>query len=59
MQNIAFQRYKNACPDGIESFVSCSDDFTLYIWKSNLKQFINRMTDHQIVNDVKYSPDVK
>lgn len=60
MQKMALERYKNVCPDGIESFVSCSDDFTLYLWKSDQKQFITRMTGHQnVVNDVKYSPDVK
>ncbi|XP_029717781.1 protein Notchless [Aedes albopictus] len=60
MQKSALERYEKVCPDGVESFVSCSDDFTLYLWKSSQKQFITRMTGHQnVVNDVKYSPDVK
>ncbi|XP_065086109.1 protein Notchless-like [Ochlerotatus camptorhynchus] len=60
MQSMALERFEKVCPDGVESFVSCSDDFTLYLWKSNQKQFITRMTGHQnVVNDVKYSPDVK
>ncbi|XP_058442832.1 protein Notchless [Malaya genurostris] len=60
LQRLALERYESVCPDYIESFVSCSDDFTLYLWKSNQKQFITRMTGHQnVVNDVKYSPDIK
>lgn len=60
LQKMALKKYQEVCPDGIESFVTCSDDFTLYLWKSNQKQFITRMTGHQnVVNDVKYSPDVK
>lgn len=60
MQKMALERFQKVCPDGVESFVSCSDDFTLYLWKSDQKQFITRMTGHQnVVNDVKYSPDVK
>lgn len=60
MQKLSLERYKKVCPDGIESFVSCSDDFTLYLWKSDQKTCLTRMTGHQnVVNDVKYSPDVK
>lgn len=60
LQQLSLERFKQVCPDGIESFVTCSDDFTLYLWKSDKKQFITRMTGHQnVVNDVKYSPDVK
>ncbi|XP_052872412.1 protein Notchless [Anopheles cruzii] len=60
LRRMALERYEKVCPDGVESFVSCSDDFTLYLWSSNQKQFITRMTGHQnVVNDVKYSPDVK
>lgn len=60
LQRLAQDRYDKVCPDAVESFVSCSDDFTLYLWKSTQKQFITRMTGHQnVVNDVKYSPDVK
>ncbi|KAL9885279.1 notchless protein homolog 1 isoform 2-T2 [Glossina fuscipes fuscipes] len=60
MQKMAFERYKNVCPDDIESLVSCSDDYTLYLWSANQNKCIERMTGHQnVVNDVKYSPDVK
>lgn len=60
LQRMALERYEKVCPDGVESLVSCSDDFTLYLWKANQKNFITRKTGHQnVVNDVKYSPDVK
>lgn len=60
LQKMSLERYEKVCPDKIESFVSCSDDFTLYLWKSDQKACITRMTGHQnVVNDVKYSPDVK
>ncbi|XP_050069760.1 protein Notchless [Anopheles maculipalpis] len=60
LKQLALERYEKVCPDGVESFVSCSDDFTLYLWRANQKQFVTRMTGHQnVVNDVKYSPDVK
>lgn len=57
---MALQRFQKVCPDGIESLVSCSDDFTLYLWRSDQSKSVARMTGHQnVVNDVKYSPDVK
>ncbi len=60
MRKFALERYQAVCPDGVESLVSCSDDFTLYLWRSNEKTCVTRMTGHQnVVNDVKYSPDVK
>uniref|UniRef100_A0A336LR52 CSON011310 protein n=1 Tax=Culicoides sonorensis TaxID=179676 RepID=A0A336LR52_CULSO len=60
LQERALERYKNICKDNVESFVSCSDDFTLYLWKADQKICITRMTGHQnVVNDVKYSPDSK
>jgi ribosome assembly protein 4 len=60
LQKMALERYEKVCPDGVESLVSCSDDFTLYLWRANQKNFLTRMTGHQnVVNDVKYSPDVK
>lgn len=60
LQNRALERYQKVCSDNIESFVSCSDDFTLYLWKSDQKTCVKRMTGHQnVVNDVKYSPDTK
>lgn len=59
-RQIALERYKKVCPDGIESLTSCSDDFTLYLWSSDSNKCITRMTGHQnVVNDVKYSPDTK
>lgn len=59
-QSTAIERYKKVCANGVESIVSCSDDFTLYLWRSDQSSFIARMTGHQnVVNDVKYSPDVK
>lgn len=60
MQKNALERFKAVCPDDVESFVSCSDDFTLYLWNSSASKCITRMTGHQnVVNDVKYSPDVR
>lgn len=60
LKEMAQERFNKACPDGVESFVSCSDDFTLYLWRSNQSKCIERMTGHQnVVNDVKFSPDVK
>lgn len=60
LRKMALERFQKVCPDGIESFVSCSDDFTLYLWRSDQKQCVTRMTGHQnVVNDVKYSPDVR
>ncbi|XP_063703843.1 protein Notchless [Culicoides brevitarsis] len=60
LQKRALERYQKVCPDNIEAFVSCSDDFTLYLWKSDQKACVKRMTGHQnVVNDVKYSPDTK
>lgn len=60
MQKNALERFKAVCPNDVESFVSCSDDFTLYLWTSKDNKCVTRMTGHQnVVNDVKYSPDVK
>lgn len=57
---MAQDRFNKVCPDGVESLVSCSDDFTLYLWRSDTSKCVARMTGHQnVVNDVKYSPDVK
>ncbi|GAB0093248.1 Protein Notchless [Sergentomyia squamirostris] len=56
----ALERFQTVCPDGVESFVSCSDDRTLYLWKSDRTKCITRMTGHQnVINEVKYSPDCK
>lgn len=60
LKQMAMERYRKVCPNNIESLVSCSDDFTLYLWRSDQSKHIARMTGHQnVVNDVKYSPDVK
>ena len=60
LQKSALERFKAVCPNEQESFVSCSDDFTLYLWNSTSSKCITRMTGHQnVVNDVKYSPDVR
>lgn len=60
LQKIALERYKKICPDEVESLVSCSDDFTLFLWRSNQNKSVTRMTGHQnVVNDVKFSPDTK
>lgn len=60
LKKIALERYKAVCNDEVEGLVSCSDDFTLFLWKSNQNKSITRMTGHQnVVNDVKYSPDTK
>lgn len=56
----AAERFKQVCPDDVESLVSCSDDFTLYLWRSDQAKCLTRMTGHQnVVNDVKFSPDVQ
>lgn len=44
LKKSALDRFLKVCPDRVESFVSCSDDFTLYLWKSDQKQFVTRMT---------------
>ncbi|XP_067639136.1 protein Notchless [Eurosta solidaginis] len=60
LKEMALQRFKKVCTDDVESLVSCSDDFTLYLWNSNKNKCIQRLTGHQnVVNDVKFSPDVK
>ncbi|XP_068141600.1 protein Notchless [Drosophila tropicalis] len=59
-QALALKRFQAVCPDDVESFVSCSDDNTLYLWRNNQNKCVTRLTGHQnVVNDVKYSPDVK
>ncbi|EDV30769.1 uncharacterized protein Dana_GF14879 [Drosophila ananassae] len=60
LQESALKRFQAVCPDEVESLVSCSDDNTLYLWRNNQNKCVERMTGHQnVVNDVKYSPDVK
>merc|ERR1712000_769861 len=67
LKNLAitkWERFNQKNPIG-ETFVSCSDDFTLILWnlksiltKNSSKKPISRMTGHQnIVMSVKFSPD--
>lgn len=59
MKQLAQERYNAVCSD-YETLVSCSDDFTLYLWTTNKNKCIARLTGHQnVVNDVKFSPDVR
>lgn len=53
-------RYDAARGDG-ERLVSCSDDFTLFLYKPETHtKPIARMTGHaQPVNDVRFSPDAR
>lgn len=57
----ATKRYKSALAamGGRELLVSCSDDFTLFLWDpSDSKKAVVRMTGHQaIVNHISFSPD--
>lgn len=59
VKKIALERYHNVIGQDGERLVSCSDDFTLFIWKPEEdKQPILRMTGHQqLVNHISYSPD--
>jgi ribosome assembly protein 4 len=53
-------RYDAARGDG-ERMVSCSDDFTLFLWRPETHtKPVGRLTGHvQLVNDVKFSPDAR
>jgi ribosome assembly protein 4 len=57
----AEKRYKAALAamGGRELLVSCSDDFTLFLWDPlDSKKAVVRMTGHQaIVNHISFSPD--
>lgn len=57
----ASKRYKAALAamGGRELLVSCSDDFTLFLWDpADSKKAVVRMTGHQaIVNQISFSPD--
>nr|CAD7438427.1 unnamed protein product [Timema bartmani] len=59
LQQLAKERYDEACKKGTERLVSGSDDFTMFLWMPEVnKKLIARMTGHQqLVNDVKFSPD--
>ena len=60
---LAKQRYERGLRSmgGIETLVSCSDDFTLYLWQissDGSKPNMIRMTGHQAaVNHLSFSPD--
>lgn len=70
-QEGAIERYKSLKGNNPEYLVSCSDDFTLFLWVINIfmKMYIDmknpilskpimRMTGHQqLVNHVTFSPD--
>lgn len=57
----SLEKYQQALKGtgGKEMLVSCSDDFTIFLWDpENSKKPVSRMTGHQqAVNDVKFSPD--
>uniref|UniRef100_A0A0G4I0W4 NLE domain-containing protein n=1 Tax=Chromera velia CCMP2878 TaxID=1169474 RepID=A0A0G4I0W4_9ALVE len=60
MKKAAAERYRECvrvC--GGERLLSCSDDFTMFLWKpSESRQPVGRLTGHQkIVNHVAFSPD--
>ncbi len=48
-----------AATEGEERLVSCSDDFTIFLWRPTVnKTAITRMTGHQqIINHIAFSPD--
>ena len=56
--NIALEKYNAVIGNGTEILVSCSDDFTVYMWKpQESKSPITRMVGHQqIVNHIAFSP---
>lgn len=58
-QQAALQRYLDVKKKEPERLVSCSDDFTMFLWEPfKNKRPIARMTGHQQpVNHVSYSPD--
>ncbi|KAJ3217508.1 Notchless protein 1 [Clydaea vesicula] len=57
--NKATERYQAHIKANSEKLVSCSDDFTLFLWDGlSSKKPITRMTGHQqLVNNVCFSPD--
>ena len=58
--NIALEKYKAVIGNGTEVLVSCSDDFTMFMWKpQESKTPVTRMVGHQqIVNHIAFSPGV-
>ncbi len=61
LQEVCAKKYQEITQGVGELLVSCSDDFTLYLWNPlNTAKPIIRMTGHQQpVNFVQYSPDGK
>jgi len=55
----ALARYREARGGRPERLVSCSDDFTLFLWEPAVgKRPVTRMTGHQqLVNHILFSPD--
>jgi ribosome assembly protein 4 len=63
-QAIALEKYKKilaTTSDGTERLVSCSDDFTIFLWSPQTsKTSLTRMTGHQnLINHIVYSPDAR
>merc|ERR1711915_50301 len=62
LRELAEKRYQDGMKVvGQELLVAGSDDFTMFMWKPEKeKKSVARMTGHQqLVNDVKFSPDVR
>ncbi|KAJ1429414.1 notchless family protein putative [Ochromonadaceae sp. CCMP2298] len=59
MQAYALQRYNTLIGADGERLISCSDDFTLFLWKPQEdKNAVLRMVGHQgAVNQIAFSPD--
>ena len=58
-QKVALERYNESKGSNPEMLVSCSDDFTIFLWDpANSKKPVARLTGHQqLVNHVSFSPD--
>ncbi|XP_022655581.1 notchless protein homolog 1-like isoform X2 [Varroa jacobsoni] len=60
LQRLSEERYLAAKGKEPERLASGSDDFTLALWNPMNKKPLQRMTGHQqLVNDVKFSPDMR
>ncbi|ELT87611.1 hypothetical protein CAPTEDRAFT_179885 [Capitella teleta] len=60
-QETALKKYQASKGDEPERMVSCSDDFTMFLWQPEVeKKPICRMTGHQqAINAVHFSPDAR
>lgn len=60
-KDLALERYNNLVGGGQERLVSCSDDFTMFMWAPQEgKSPITRMIGHQqLVNHIAFSPDAR